>query len=197
MMRWKKYGLALLFSMVMYSLYIIPCYAGEYVLDSGIIEDGPSVSAWSLETDSNSDIMLFSAYNDVYDGSISNTVVTYMKGIVARFSPSVHYVLFRESQYRYRLVYGKDLSVSGNVFTGTDCNYVYYDSRNYTVTEGYEGNFSLNVSSYTVYTDLPSMYPMLYEGVSGNVGKAALFCFVVMFLFDIIKAFFSNGRYSI
>lgn len=196
MMRWKKYGLVLLFSMVMYSLYIIPSYASEYVLDSGIIEDSPSVSAWSLETDSDAGIMLLSAYNDVYDGTISSTVVTYMKGIVARFSPSVHYVLFRESQYGYRLVYGKDLSVSGNVFTGTDCNYVYYDSRHYTVTEGYEGSFSLNVSSYTVYTDLPSMYPMLYEGVFGNVGKAVLFCLIVMLLFDIIKAFFSNGRYS-
>ena len=169
-------------------------------------EDSPAVSAWSLASDSDADgyevatysdayIMPLASYGDVYDGTISSTVTNYMKGIVCRFSPSTHYVLFRASQYTYRLVYGKDLMVDGSTFSGSELDYIAYDSRYYTVTEGYEGDFSLDVSSYMVYTDLESMYPVLYEGVSGNEGKALLFCSCVMLLFDIVKAFFSSGRH--
>lgn len=190
----------------MCSLYAISSYASEYVLDSSGFENSSSVSAWSLASDSdaeeigiasnsNADIMPLASYGDVYEGSISSTVTNYMKGIVCRFSPSTHYVLFREGQYAYRLVYGENLEVDGSTFSGTDLKYIAYDSRYYTVSEGDEGDFALDVSSYTVYTDLESMYPVLYEGVSRNEGQALLFCAVVMLLFDIVKAFFGTGRH--
>ena len=187
--------MAVLSCMVMCGLYAISSYASEYVLGSSDFENDTQVSEWSLATDSNADIMLLSTYSDVYDGTISSTVITYMKGIVCRFSPSIHYVLFREGQYLYRLVYGESLEVDGSNFTGTDLKYITYDSRYYTIAEGDEGDFSLDVSSYMVYTDLESMYPVLYEGVSRNEGQALLFCAVVMLLFDIVKAFFSTGRH--
>lgn len=200
-----KYGLVILSCLVMCYLCVIPCYANQYVLDQSITENSPAVYSWSLATDSDADIMFLatdsdagimplSSYNDVYDGSISSSVVTYMKGIVSRFSPSVHYVLFRESQHIYRLVYGGDLQVNNSVFTGSDLKYIRYDTRNYIVSEGYEGDFSLNVSSYTVYTDLESMYPVLYEGVTKNEGRAILFGVTVMLLFDVVKAFFGSGK---
>lgn len=163
-------------------------------MDQSIVENSSVVYSRSLATDSDADIMPLSSYNDVYDGSISSSVVAYMKGIVSRFSPSCHYVLFRESQYIYRLVYGNDLQISNSVFTGSDLKYIRYDTRNYIVTEGLEGDFSLNVRSYTVYTDLESMYPVLYEGVTKNEGRAILFGVTVMLLFDVVKAFFSFGK---
>lgn len=171
-------------------LFPVQVRAAEYVLDSENFENFEEVAS-----DSDALIMPLASYGDVYDGSISSTVLTYMKGIVVRFSPTVHYVLFRESQYVYRLVYGENLEVSGSTFAGADCRFVRYDSRYYTVSEGYEGDFRLNVSSYTVYTDLESMYPVLYEGVSGNAGYSILFVVTILLLFDIIKAFFSSGRY--
>lgn len=164
----------------------IPCYAADWSFASD--------SNALLATDSDAEIMPLASYSDVYEGTISSTVTNYMKGIVCRFSPADHYVLFRSGQYSYRLVYGKDLVINGSVFSGSDLDYIAYDTRYYSVTSGYEGDFSLNVSNYMVYTDLESMYPVLYEGVTGFESKAILFGVCMLLLFDVCKAFFGSRR---
>lgn len=194
----RRFGYAgfLLFCLVLCAVCPVSSYAADYVLDTGYDSASASdIEDVFLASDSNA-IMPYGSYSDVYEGSISTTVTTYMRGIVSRFSPAVHYVLFRQSQYTYRLVYGKNLSVSGSRFTGTECDYVLYDSRYSQVSSGAEGDFSLNANSYMVYTDLESMYPVLSEGVSKNEGRALLFCFVVYFLYTVCKVFFSVGRRS-
>ena len=99
-----------------------------------------------------------SSYSGVYDGSISTSVLPYFRGMTEKLSPSSHYVLFRQSQYIYLLVYGENLVCNGNRFTGTDMMYITYDTRDYVLSSGTEGGFSLNVGSYIVYSDIGDIY---------------------------------------
>lgn len=138
-----------------------------------------------------------SSYGSPYDGSISSSVLTYFKGMVEKLPPDVHYVLFRSSQYEYRLVYGSGLELSGNRFSGSGMKYITYETRYSTMSNGNEGNFSLTVGSYLVYSDLGDYYPVLVEGVKSYEFKALLFVAVVALLLVFYKAFFSPGRITV
>lgn len=128
---------------------------------------------------------LYSSYSDVYEGSISSSILDYFKGIVEKLEPDLHYVLFRQDRYYYRLVISSDLVYQNGVFTAPadGCEYVLYYSYDSTVTAGQEGSFRLNVNSYTVYSDLESPYPVLTEGVRGYEFKTVLFMLAVIFVF--------------
>lgn len=145
---------------------------------------------------------LLSSYPDVYDGSISTTQLNYFAGIVQRFSPGMHYVLFRQSRYGYRLVYGKELSYLNGVFMapaqdveGQETSYIYYDTEYNRVSDGVEGAFRLTPLSYPVYTDLNSKYPVL-EGGRIYEKQAVLFVLVVMWLTGILSGFFIPSRWK-
>ena len=139
-------------------------------------------------------VSVLNYYGDVFDGSISSTQVTYFTGIVSRFSPSIHYVFFRQSQYEYRLVYSPDLDYNGTVFTAPSAEYVLYNTRDNYVSQGDEGSFSLTPRSYPVYTDLDSKYPIL-GGMKVYENKAFLFMLAFGILVNLIVGFFSTGRY--
>ncbi len=142
-------------------------------------------------------IQVMSSYSGVYDGSISTSVLTYFRGMIEKLPPSSHYVLFRQSQYIYRLVYGENLACSGNHFTGTDMMYITYDTRDYVLSSGNEGSFSLNAGNYIVYSDIGDIYPVLVEGVKNYEFKALLFLCTVYLLFVIVRSFFNVGRYRV
>lgn len=186
-------GRIIFLCLVLCYLCSFPVYANQYVLGEGFSSYREDDDSEAVASDSDG-IMLLSDYTDVYDGAISTSVASYFKGIVSRFSPATHYVLFREGDYTYRLVYGEDLSVSGSSFSGSGLLYIQYNSRYGTVVNGIEGDFSLSVSSYTCYTDLDSMYPVLVEGVPQVEGRALLFVLVLWLLYDIIKTFFAAGH---
>lgn len=183
----------ILWSLVLCALYVFPSWAAVYVLDPASAPEGLEVGPAS-PSDA---IVPFSSYPGVYDGSMSTSVVSYMRGIAARFRPGTHYVLFRQSQYVYRLVYGSDLEVSGFRFLGTGLDYITYDTRYYAIDEGHEGDFSLIVNNNMVYTDLESMYPVLIEGGSVYIDYAILFCLTALLLYLVCKQFFSTGGYTI
>ena len=155
-----------------------------------LINDLASPSDWEVATVSNLDIMPMSAYSRPYDGSMSSSVVSYFDDIVPKLG-GVHYVLFRSGQYSYRLVYGKNMSLSGSYFSGTDCNYYAYDTRYYTWQQGYEGSFSLDAESYLVYSDLGA-YPALAAG--SIAGWLVAFCAVLYLLYVILRALFAPQR---
>lgn len=142
-------------------------------------------------------IQLMSSYSGVYDGSISTSVLTYFRGMTEKLPPSSHYVLFRQSQYIYRLVYGDNLVCNGNRFTGTDLMYITYDTRDYVLSSGNEVSFSLNAGNYIVYSDIGDIYPVLVEGVKNYEFKALLFLCTMYLLFVIVRSFFNVGGYRI
>lgn len=147
----------------------------------------PSVALYSSDGPA-----LYSSYSDVYEGSISSSILDYFKGIVEKLGPDLHYVLFRQDRYYYRLVISPDLTYQNGVFTAPadGCEYVLYYSYDSTVSAGQEGSFRLNVNSYTVYSDLESPYPVLTEGVRGYEFKTALFMFAVIFVFMLCDGIF-------
>ena len=157
----------------------------------------PSEASPSSATYNTYNIQVMSSYSGVYDGSISTSVLTYFRGMTEKLPPSSHYVLFRQSQYIYRLVYGENLVCNGNRFTGTDMMYITYDTRDYVLSSGNEGTFSLSAGSYIVYSDIGDIYPVLVEGVKNYEFKALLFLCTMYLLFVIVRSFFNVGGYRI
>ncbi len=157
----------------------------------------PSEASPSSATYNTYNIQVMSSYSGVYDGLISTSVLTYFRGMTEKLPPSSHYVLFRQSQYIYRLVYGENLVCNGNRFTGTDMMYITYDTRDYVLSSGNEGTFSLSAGSYIVYSDIGDIYPVLVEGVKNYEFKALLFLCTMYLLFVIVRSFFNVGGYRI
>lgn len=113
-----------------------------------------------------SDVALLSDYN-TYVGSISTTYLEYFRGFLGKLPYNYHYVCYRESQYVYSFVYGKDLVYDNRRFTGSNLIRVTwntYNSGSYAINS--ESSFGLNTGSNMVYTDLGNDYPALvaYDG---------------------------------
>lgn len=202
----------LLLCLVLCVLYPVPAVAADYTVfvpdsisddmsapavypdaeddEIELINDLATPSDALIATPSDLGIMPLAAYNAPYDGSMSSSVVNYFDDIVPKLG-GVHYVLFRAGQYSYRLVYGKDMSLSGDYFTGTDCSYYAYDTRYYTWQQGYEGTFSLDAGTYLVYSDLGA-YPALDSG--SIAGWLVAFCAVLYLLYVILRALFAPQR---
>lgn len=209
-----------LFSLVLFAMGCTPVFAADYEVyalsDSETFDSVPSpvsgeindldFETWQEMLASPSEaspssatynIQVMSSYYGVYDGSISTSVLTYFRGMTEKLPPSSHYVLFRQSQYIYRLVYGENLVCNGNRFTGTDMMYITYDTRDYVLSSGNEGTFSLNAGNYIVYSDIGDIYPVLVEGVKNYEFKALLFLCTMCLLFVIVRSFFNVGGYRI
>lgn len=209
-----------LFSLVLFVMGCTPVFAADYEVyapdSSETLDNVPSpvsgeindldFESWQEMFASPSEaspssaiynIQVMSSYSGVYDGSISTSVLTYFRGMTEKLSPSSHYVLFRQSQYIYRLVYGENLVCNGNRFTGTELMYITYDTRDYVLSSGNEGSFSLNAGNYIVYSDIGDIYPVLVEGVRNYEFKALLFLCTMYLLFVIVRSFFNVGGYRV
>lgn len=169
----------------------------EIELENDLATDSDADLATVSDARNDYGIMLLSNYSSTYDGTLSSTYVNYAKDTVSKFAPGVHYVFFRPSQYAYRLVYGTDLACDGSDFSGTDLQYISYDSRYYTFSSGLEGSFSLATNGYLVYTDLESKFPTLDSGVRNYEFKTLLFVAVMYLLYHICCTFFSSGKHRI
>lgn len=107
------------------------------------------------------------ATHTVYEGTPSNTYITYFRDIVAGLSLKDHYVAFRSGQYEYTMVTGQ-LSYDGQTFTLHENGHIYTietDSGyngNYRYTVEEIGTFSLNANESIIYTDL-GQFPQLEE----------------------------------
>lgn len=140
----------------------------------------------------NDGIMLLSNHQP-YDSSMSTSVIAYYDDVLPKLG-NVHYVLFRSGQYDYRLVYGKDLEYSNGYFSAGAVQYVAYNTRNYTWSQGTESAFSLSAGDYLVYSDLGD-YPMLH---SESIYQWLLILLgAVYLLFIIYRAMFSPRRVAL
>lgn len=89
------------------------------------------------------------------------------RGVVYGLPYGTHYIYFRQDQYNYCLIYGRNLSLSGNTFSGSECYLVtyntYYSSGGqptYSITG--PNTYSISVGSVLVYSDL-GHYPRLID----------------------------------
>ena len=218
-------GFCLLFGLGLCGLQSVPVFAGEYTLDTDFFaEASPSDSDYldeveipleedmlDVEYEGSIDDMdvdvatpsdfpvLYSGYDGVYNGSISSTVLQLFRDTVEKLPPGCHYVMFRESQYAYRLVYSENLEYSDGMFYADSAFYVRYNSdyNNTYWTYGEEGRFSLTPGSYVVYSDLGEVYPVLIGGVRHYEMETLLFLLTVCLLISILHSFFSVGSYRI
>ena len=203
MMRWK-YGFIILCCLVLCNVHPLPVLAVERILGEVYLEDvyqeadleDYAVASGSDASGSNADygIMLLSDHDPYDNGSISTSVVTYMSDVIPKLG-NVHYVLFRNGQYDYRLYYSKNLEYDGNSgFSASEAQYIAYDSRYYTWSSGLERDFGLRPGSVMVYSDL-GPYPMLSSGETSTWLLVALGA--VYFLFVLFRSFFSPPKMTI
>lgn len=207
--------------LVLNALYILPTFAQDWMVwapDPLEVEDYPlsyydyaefdlatpsdatysdafydDIDQYLIDTYSGPGVSTYALGYDTYDGSISTSVVTYMTDVLPKLG-NVSYVLFRSGQYDYRLVYAEEMEYSDGYFSADDADYIAYDSRYYTFSEGSEGRFSLTVSDYMVYSDL-GPYPAL---ASDSVYVLVVAMMVaVLLLWGIVKTFFSSSRYHL
>lgn len=115
---------------------------------------------------------------DIQDGygvGTSNTAI--FGGVVSKLPYGVHYVYYREGQYRYCLAYADSLELSGSEFTAPSATVV-----SYTTGSSYQGqatwnvstesNFTLDAENYLVWSDLGD-YPELTERREGDYAQLA------------------------
>ena len=97
------------------------------------------------------DISSFALVGDVYQGSISDSLLKYLSGFVGPFDD---YLIYRNSQYEYTVIYGGELVRSSFSVSCTDCERVTLNTRDFLLTRS-QGSYSVNCyNSYYVYSNL-------------------------------------------
>lgn len=121
------------------------------------------------------------ATHTIYEGNMSSTYVTYFRDIVSGIGFNDNYVAFRSGEYEYTMIVG-DLDFNGSTFSlvspGVQYKFTsgsgYNSYYNYSVSD--ITNFSLNVGSSIIYSDL-GRYPQLIErGAKYETFTAVLMC---------------------
>ena len=114
------------------------------------------------------EVSVLSAYDAASDYNLGTTNQAIFQGLVSKVPFGQHYVYWRDGQYSYKFAYG-DLSLDGNVFTGTDAvTIISYDttgssySNYYTWSVTSDSAFSLDAGNRLVYSDLGN-YPGMGE----------------------------------
>lgn len=135
-------------------------------------EDGMLVYPSAVPTDEVEDVPMVYAAGTVYPGSWSSGVLDYFAGVMLQH-PGTPYCAYRESQYIYCLYFGKNVTYSGGVFSGSG-SYLRYNAYNssYTISRG-SGSFSVDGSSGFVYTNLDGSYAA-FEGERSGFNASVL-----------------------
>lgn len=121
-----------------------------------------------------------------YPGTITDTYLDYLEGIVEKLKPSEHYVIYRAGQYAYNLCYGEEIELNGTFFTG-DCEVVslYRSDNNYNNTwyvDKFTDSLALSATDIFVYSDL-GMYPTVERGATNAEFNGLLIAVAVATVF--------------
>ena len=122
-------------------------------------------------------ISTYAVSGSVYPGTISTTYTDYFAGIADKLSYDEHYVVFRESQYVYRMMWGESLALAGADFSGDALSYCSLTASSYGsdfMVEFGVDSLSLDASGGFVYSNLGD-YPSLTEGGTGLEFQTILF----------------------
>lgn len=197
------------FIFFLFSLCIVPTYAAEVdsinggvsneissqtnVPDQYSVQTTRSDSESVLEINFDQPLAVYQVPNpyriepaamigDVYVGSLSSTILTYMAGFVPDMSD---YLIYRSGQATYNLYYGNDFEVNSRVVTGTGRR-VTYNSTDQTVSFS-DANFSINTgNAANVYSNLEgySNYDGLREVSDSAFQSILLFA---IFIADVLR----------
>lgn len=130
----------------------------------------------------------------VYDGSFSNSYVTYFRDILSNVSILENYVCFRSSQYQYVMIVG-DIQYQDNQFLIPDVATVY----TFDIANGYNSNTTYSVSeikesrvfnenNFIIYSNMGN-YPQLesrgdkFETLQTIIIVTACLCVVLRSIF--------------
>lgn len=129
----------------------------------------------------------------IYDGTISNTYLTYFEGILSKSSINDDYLILRSGQNEYVMVVG-DLTYNNKNFVGSSLTeYKFYtESTNYNsqyrFTETTNVSINQNTNNYIVYSNL-GPYPDIIER-SSYYEMSLLFAFVVFGICMLMRPIF-------
>lgn len=142
-------------------------------LQNEIVFPAPPYAVYLVEEpplEGETDIAPFAVGGDGYPGTISTGIYQYFRDLSAQLPVGTHYVFYRADRYIYRLVYGEDISLSGDRFTGGEVEVIEYSTYNSdnTLSRYSDSSFSFTDGGYFVYTDLGGGYPKLFEGVTSR-----------------------------
>lgn len=137
-----------------------------------------------------------------YDGNLSSTALSYFRDIDIPFFSN--YVVFRDSDYSYKMFVSDSLETSGSGFVGgSGTIYNWYTSGNYYNTQHYShydiNSFTLsNNDHFILYSNLGT-YARLERGLEYDKAQlfiiftACIFC-LIGFIFKCINVMpFGNG----
>ena len=129
---------------------------------------------------------------DIYEGTISTSMLEYFSDILIKVPPTQNYVLIRSSQYIY-VMYVGDFEWNGSNFYAASA-----DAYSIATNSGYNSHYTFNVSTisdltirpgdYLVYSDL-GPYPGLREPVE-VWGYFLLVTLFVLLLGGLIRSIF-------
>lgn len=159
----------------------------------------PTTSSEPVFVDSSDDpIFVYSEDRSVYDGDISDGILSKLSAYYNAHAPiNMPYVIYRPSQYYYRLVYG----YTNNYITFNSCtvveyySYSSYASNDVTVTVSEYQNFTVDLTGDTgyIYSSSESFIPSRYINSDrinsiGVLAVCILIAFFVMsrFIFDLL-----------
>lgn len=136
----------------------------------------------------------------VYDGDISDSILRKLSAYYTEYGNDSDYVILRESQYSYVLVFG---SVNGSLYDGT---IVRYNSSSYTTDATVSissGTYRADMTGDTgyIYSSNPAFLPSPYVDRTsvqyrnfGSVVVLAFFIALIVFLVDYIFCFRRRRR---
>ena len=146
--------------------------------------------------DSDPGIMVTADISSQYGLGTSN--ISIFGPIASKLGYGVHYVYYREGQYKYCLAYSPSLSLNGTNFTGENVTVVTYSTSTstysqatFTVTE--EANFTLSAGSFLVWSDLGN-YPTLYDRGTEDYAKTACVILASFGLYYLFKCLWASIR---
>lgn len=131
----------------------------------------------------------------IYDGSPSNTYITYFRDILSGEDFNSNYVAFRSGQNEYIMLVGElelngdNVSLKGN---GKEYKFYTLDSGSYNSNYRYSvkevSSGSVNVGDYIVYSDLGGFPELIergdkYEGLTVLLITTGLLCIVINRIF--------------
>lgn len=89
---------------------------------------------------------------NIYEGTISTSMLEYFSDILVKVSPLKNYVLIRSSQYVYVLYVG-EFEWDGSIFSCPSA-----DVYSITTNSGYNSHYTFNVSTISDLTIIPGDY---------------------------------------
>lgn len=139
-----------------------------------------------------SSIELYTVSGSAYPGTISTTYLDYFEGIADNLGYGENYVIFRESQYYYKMFWGKGLEESNGYFTGSGLNYcsIYTGSgsNNMAVSRGTD-SLAFSAGTGFVYSSLGD-FPGVTKGGTHIETLAILFALGFFVVYNVCHDIF-------